>query len=203
MTSRIRTTLVAGENLAVPQWIYRDGPGWRIDIDRRRIAGTRFRRYVADAGRPPSTSLHEAKAIVDQAPLTRALDGRQSPSPRVSFRKLVLRRTVRDNHFAFTLSIDPSKSIWFRSWMRLFLGTQNTIDQARIDMGIAVLTARWEHFRRHASAHSIAHALDLDYDHLAPAASARAALQFDDLMAWSGVAKGIRYSPFRSVVRGP
>lgn len=200
MAIRVRSIYLSGQDLAVPKWVFRDGPGWRIDIDRRRIAGTRFRRYIPDSGRPPSVSLQEAVAAIQECPVHHALDGRLSPSPRKSIRQFVLRRELLHHHFAFTLSIDPSKSAWLRPWMRLFLGTDNTVDQERIDVAIAVLTARWLQFRLHAANHSVVQALDQEYADLPPATAVQASLEIDDLLLWTGRATGIRFSPAADIL---
>lgn len=197
---RYRTIHLNEEALHVPTGIYRDGPGWRVDIDRRRVAGVRFRRYVPDNGRSPQDALQDAIAVLRECPLTAVRDGRQTPMPRVAQRRLTLTRDVVGSSVRFTLEIPPSKSAWRRPWMRIFLGTDRTLTQERINHAIALLCARWAAFQAHAAAHSIREALDQRYEHCPPATAVKPRLRLCDVRCWTGKGTLISFQPRPKIV---
>lgn len=110
-------------------------------------------------------------------------------------RQLALtRRLLKDKKEPrFELSIQ-AKETGGTSWNRMFLGTQNTIAQDRIDLAVATLHARAELFRQ-----------------LLPVAGAIAAgaaakkvlaeikpqrqLNLKDVLAWNGAGEGVSYFP--------
>lgn len=197
--NQLRSLTIDDQVLEVPTGIYRDGLGWRIDIDRRRVGGRRERHYVPDRTRPPARSLQEAMARLAANPLARVQDGRSSPAPRARHRRLRLSRETRGNAVRFQLEIQPSKSAWRRPWMRVYLGTDRTLTQERITDAIQRLTARWQAFRRIAEATSVAHALEQCYDHVAPVQRPHAKLRLSNVRAWNGHAVGVSFSPAADV----
>lgn len=200
---------IGGHPLLVPDGIYRKEDGWLV-----RAANGRPDRRFSDGKEGPLHAFTHAVAW---------LNGRAARAPydmdltRVPHRRLTLTRRFRSGGPEasaiprFDLEISPSRSSERRPWMRIFLGTAQTLNQARINSAIATLHARWDAYREQLSQHSREHVL------LNAALAAEIAsivvpealpqrmrpyptrLLAKNVRAWNGIAVGVGFSPSRTV----
>lgn len=167
-------------------------------------------RQFSDGKAGPEVSLQEAIRWMHGLPVRDAYD---LDLTRTKYRMISLSRRFRSGPVGkspprFELEIAPSKG-WQRAcWMRIFVGSIQTMTQERLDNAIATLHARWARFREEMNRQGRLNScsdLDLgntlyglrvfapDFEIEAPPYPTRLAL--NDVLAWNGRGVGVGYSP--------
>lgn len=121
---------------------------------------------------------------------------------RVDRRKLTIyRRVLRGSRRPlprFEIQIERSKGC-SGQWMRIYLGTSNTLTQARLDSAVATLHLRMERFRD-AVVRSGREKADKGLEQVVVLeAPAQRQILLADVLAWTGKGVGVSYTPRASV----
>lgn len=199
-TGRERLADVDGVQIAVPVGISRAARrSWRA----KRPDGTS--RQFSDGKQNPIVSLDEAKRWLTGLPTRSQYDMDLSKMPyrtiRVTRR---FRNGLKDSLPRFELEIPASKSEWREPWMRIYIGSLETVTQQRIDDAVATLHARWTEYRklldRHGRERLRAEGMTAQLAQLTRTAEPGTALyptrlSLVDLMAWTGKGSSISFSP--------
>jgi len=183
--------------------VIREGNRWRVQVERVAPGGKQMLRASFsdhDYDKSTAAALEAAHAWLDRqnvrAPFT-GIDLSRKAERRVTLTRRV--RRARDGIAMphYELEIAPSKSVWRRPWMRIYLGTVATADQARIDDAIGRLRARWDAFKSNERTYGRDAALDMDYRGVGPAAleSHSTRLSRFDMLAWNGRGSSVGFTP--------
>lgn len=191
--------------------VSREGTRWRVQICRR-SEGERsiLRKSFRDAEHEGiAGALEAAHAWMDAQsvrPPYAGIDRTTSAGRKITLvRRLKSSRPGGKKLPYFWLEITPSKSKWRKGWMRIYLGSMATIDQAKIDDTILTLRARWRAYRDHEKTHGRDAALSADFEAIGPGQQyahsdeAETNLLLADLIAWNGRGSRISYSPASTV----
>ena len=192
--------------------VSREGARWRVQICRRSDGKSSILRksFRDSEHHGTALALEAAHAWMDAQQVRPPYSG--IDRTKASGRKITLVRRLKSSRPGgkklpyFWLEITPSKSKWRRGWMRMYLGSTATIDQAKIDNTILTLRARWHAYREHEKLHGRDAALESDFEQVSPGAlpsthagEAETSLRLVDLLAWNGRGSRISYSPASSV----
>jgi len=194
---KTRTFQIGDETFEVPRCIYRGDNRWRVLIER--VGQATLRKSFGDA-KGIATGLEAAKRWVGEQAARAPFSG--IPLHRQTHRKIALiMRTDRDRKPdgrtpSFSLEFSPSKSSWSRGWMKIFIGTDDTLTQRRIDKALALLAARMARYRIESARASAEIAVDaVDYAELKPLKCHPYRLHFCDALFWTGAATLVSFSP--------
>lgn len=186
----------------VPRGILRGPSGWRLYVER--VGSPTLRVRFADSIHGSvQASLDAAKAYLADANIRPAYKG--IDLSRASLRTIVLERRIRPSKGGcavprFALAISPSSSELARPWMRIEIGTLNTVTQARIDVALARLTARWNRYRIECASTLSNTPVDrIDYKRLRAASNVPYRLNLFDLYVWNGKGTHVHFSPMHDV----
>lgn len=191
--------------------VSREGTRWRVQICRRSAGGRSIlRKSFRDAeNQGTAGALDAAHTWMDNQAVRPPYSGIDRTS--AAGRKITLVRRLKSSRPGgkklpyFWLEITPSKSKWRKGWMRMYLGSMATIDQAKIDVTILTLRARWRAYRDHEKQHGRTAALAIDFEGVGPDPGApisdegETSLLLADLIAWNGRGERISYSPASTV----
>jgi hypothetical protein len=180
----------------VPRGVYRREKRWGARIERVGMPDARMSFH--DDGHP-WRALKRAIAWVRRLRVRAAFT--EIPLHRVEHRKLAIERRTdhngkRDTEPRYSLQLRPSKSVWERGWMKIFLGVHSTITQERVDQAMALMAARAAAYRDASTASSAHMALDSqDYTQLEPLDLHPYRLSVADVLGWTGKSNLVSFSP--------
>lgn len=200
----MRTVLVDGVTYVPGHNITRDGKRWRVQVDR--VGSPSLRRGFSDREYgSPATALSAAQRwLREQAPRQpyQGIDLTRTDERRMTLTRRVRTRGDGTAIPRYELEISPSKSGWRQPWMRVFLGSIKSIDQARVDAAIGTLRARWAAYQDHCKRYGPEEAAKLDgYTELppVPATEHGTRLSFEDVVLWNGKGTNVGYCPAADV----
>jgi len=183
----------------VPRCVHRDNANrrWRVSFDR--VGQPLLRKCFAD-GPDPAAALHRAIQWAQHANVRKPFHG--IPLHRTANRRLTLCcREIGategvEGWKKFSLEFLPSKSAWKRGWMTIFLGTDRTLSQERIEIALAQMAGRVAMYRENAARTCAREAVDArGYEMAPPVVDHPYVLIKQDIAEWTGMARFIDFSP--------